>query len=81
MNFGKYQFKYNLLAKFVTAFPLAFISIQLLILVIVQVIPAFNLENAMNFAREIFHLYYKYCSILGLGFFFVEVRGGDVVGF
>lgn len=56
------------LQKLRTAFPVAFISMQLLIFVVVQVIPASNLENAMNFAREIICLYYKYRS--GVGFFF-----------
>lgn len=64
--------------KLITAFPLAFISIQLLTLVIVQVIPAFSLENEINFARGIIYLYYKYWS----GVFVVVEFGflGEVVG-
>lgn len=66
------------LQKLVTAFPLAFISIQLLTLVMVQLIPAFSLENAMNFSREMTHLNYKYWS----GFFVVVEFGffAGVVG-
>lgn len=44
---------------------------------VIPAIPAFNLENAMNFAREIIHLCYKYWS----GFFFLFSLGLGAVGF
>lgn len=56
------SFKHNWFAKCTTAFPVLFISLQLLILVIAHVIPAFNLENVKNFDRETIRVYDKYWS-------------------